>query len=379
MSYGNSSDLSDHRLKLFLFLDLALESYTRQLTERVMHLDLGYEHYSTEIGLLLKNLSLSYQWEELTYLSDDWEKIVINAGADLSEDQARRVKSVIDRAKLALTEVNEVIDSSLQQKAELMGDAFNAEEWAVKLFSEEVLRGTLFFSLSMVLKKMDPHVRAAANLGDWLTISAGNPLGNSGSVEFEPCLADVMHKVYEKPTVLVVDRITGEEEVPENVNAIILTNASDYPDVLAHVSVRARNLKVLLAVMLDEEMHESVKTNVGQHMKVSAANEAISLEISCNSDAETKQVELGASDDYTVTIAEPPMFKQSVMEMSSFSREHSGGKSNNLANLADKLDPSLHVPDSVVLPFRLCEYSIRNNQAPYNRLLKNLDKAKDAG
>ena len=86
MSYGNSSDLSDHKLKLLLFLDLALESYTRQLTERVMHLDLGYENYSKEIGLLLKNLSLSYQWEELAYLSDDWDKIVMSAGADLSED-----------------------------------------------------------------------------------------------------------------------------------------------------------------------------------------------------------------------------------------------------------------------------------------------------
>ena len=50
---------------------------------------------------------------------------------------------------------------------------------------------------------------------------------------------------------LIVDKITGEEEVPSNVQAIILLNASDYPDVLAHVSVRARNLKVLLAVLFD--------------------------------------------------------------------------------------------------------------------------------
>ena len=61
-----------------------------------------------------------------------------------------------------------------------------------------------------------------------------------------------MHKVYQRRTVLLVEKITGEEEVPSNVEAIVVLNANDYPDVLAHVSVRARNLKVLLTVLFDE-------------------------------------------------------------------------------------------------------------------------------
>ena len=65
-------------------------------------------------------------------------------------------------------------------------------------------------------------------------------------------LADVMHKVYDRRTVLLVEKITGEEEVPTNVQAIVVLNPSDYPDVLAHVSVRARNLKVLLTVLFSE-------------------------------------------------------------------------------------------------------------------------------
>ena len=62
-----------------------------------------------------------------------------------------------------------------------------------------------------------------------------------------------MHKGYDKRTVLLVDKITGEEEVPTNVQAIVVLNAPDYPDVLAHVSVRARNLKVLLTVLFDQK------------------------------------------------------------------------------------------------------------------------------
>ena len=62
----------------------------------------------------------------------------------------------------------------------------------------------------------------------------------------------MMHNVYDRRTILLVDKITGEEEVPANVQAIIALNSSDYPDVLAHVSVRARNLKVMLVVLFND-------------------------------------------------------------------------------------------------------------------------------
>jgi len=59
----------------------------------------------------------------------------------------------------------------IQSKAETLGKAFGLEEFAYKIFSEELVRGTLFFSISMILKKIDPHIRKCANLGDWLIIS----------------------------------------------------------------------------------------------------------------------------------------------------------------------------------------------------------------
>ena len=40
-----------------------------------------------------------------------------------------------------------------------MGKEFHLSEEAYKIFSEEILRGTLFFSLSMILKKIDPKIR----------------------------------------------------------------------------------------------------------------------------------------------------------------------------------------------------------------------------
>jgi hypothetical protein len=43
-------------------------------------------------------------------------------------------------------------------------------------------------------------------------------------------------------------------------------NSSDYPDVLAHVSVRARNLKVLLVVLFDENQCNELRGMIGKHL-----------------------------------------------------------------------------------------------------------------
>ena len=121
----------------------------------------------------------------------------------------------------------------------------------------------------MILRKIDPTVRKCANLGDWLIISQGREHGSRGHIENVPKLADVMLKEYERRSILFVDKITGEEEVPANVQAMILLNSSDYPDVLAHVSVRARNLKVLFAVFMNEDSYGDFKKLAGKHFMMS--------------------------------------------------------------------------------------------------------------
>ena len=55
-------------------------------------------------------------------------------------------------------------------------------------------------------------------------------------------LLTVQDQSYDKPTVLVVKGVKGEEEIPDGVVAVL---TPDMPDVLSHVSVRARNSKVI--------------------------------------------------------------------------------------------------------------------------------------
>jgi hypothetical protein len=64
----------------------------------------------------------------------------------------------------------------------MLGKEFKLSEHAYKIFSEEILRGTLFFSLSMILRKIDPKVREIAHLGNWLIISKGRSHGSRGYI-----------------------------------------------------------------------------------------------------------------------------------------------------------------------------------------------------
>lgn len=53
-------------------------------------------------------------------------------------------------------------------------------------------------------------------------------------------LITVQTKVYGKPTVIIANKVSGEEEIPSGAVAVLTT---DMPDVLSHVAIRARNNK----------------------------------------------------------------------------------------------------------------------------------------
>ena len=68
-------------------------------------------------------------------------------------------------------------------------------------------------------------------------------------------------QVYSEPTVLLAKRVTGEEEVPEGAVAVLTPDA---PDVLSHVSVRARNMRVLFAICHDSGPLKEIEQLAGK-------------------------------------------------------------------------------------------------------------------
>ena len=149
-----------------------------------------------------------------------------------------------DRAARWVQEFTDDLYQRLQPKAEFLGAAFEAEQWTVPLFSEEVIRGGPAFALSLLLRHLDPILRQAAGLGGWQVIS---PAPASGRVRVVDRLIAVQGERFPEATVLVADAVGGNEEIPEGVTAVI---TSDTPDLVSHVAVRARNAACALRHLL---------------------------------------------------------------------------------------------------------------------------------
>lgn len=84
-----------------------------------------------------------------------------------------------------------------------------------------------------------------------------SPASVVGRVVSVAGLHEVQEVTYKEPTILVAGRVSGEEEIPEGVVGVLTPDA---PDVLSHISVRARNMKVLFATCHESwQLEEIVK------------------------------------------------------------------------------------------------------------------------
>lgn len=86
-------------------------------------------------------------------------------------------------------------------------------------------------------------------LAGWNSWQVISPVEVSGYVTVVDELLSVQNKSYGRPTILVARSVKGEEEIPDGTVAVL---TPDMPDVLSHVSVRARNSKVIVLMPIYE-------------------------------------------------------------------------------------------------------------------------------
>ena len=255
-------------------------------------------------------------------------------------------KSVVDRIARALSGWIDRFYQLLQPKAEYLGQGFQAEPWTITLFSEEVVRGSsLGFVLSILLRHLDPLLRQAAHIGNWQIISRGR---GAGQVEVVDALRSVQGKRFDSPTVVVADKVTGDEEIPEGVTAVI---APDVVDIVSHVAVRARNANVLFASCHDAELLQRLKSLRGRHLQleVSPAGDVIAAETAAEAPAAKPQ-----SRVRPLAVAARAFTKYAV-PLAGFDEQLVGGKSCHQAQLRGRLPDWIRLPASAALPFGVFE------------------------
>ncbi|KAG0553488.1 hypothetical protein KC19_12G015100 [Ceratodon purpureus] len=341
------------RLRDIIFLDLALDSTVRTAVERGLEAlnSSGPLDLALIISMVVENLALSSNNnEELVYCLKDWYHVT-DTIKNKSHKWALRTKAVLDRTRLALQDKAEYYQKVLQPTAEYLGSLLGVEEWAVNIFTEEMIRSGSAASLSLLLNRLDPVIRKEANMGSWQVIS---PVDVKGFIEVVDELEHVQDKVYDRPTILVSGRVKGEEEIPDGAVAVL---TPDMPDVLSHVSVRARNGKICFATCFDPNVLADLRKN---------DKKAVSIQITPNADLSYSGI--GAAEVASATAADdehspPPKIilkkKKFVgkyaISADEFTSDLVGAKSRNIANLRGKLPSWIRLPTSVALPFGVFE------------------------
>jgi alpha-glucan,water dikinase len=341
------------RLRDIIFLDLALDSTVRTAVERGLETlsNSGPLDLALVISMVVENLALSSNNnEELVYCLKDWNH-VIESIKKKGHNWALRTKAVLDRTRLALQDKAEYYQKTLQPTAEYLGALLGVEEWAVNIFTEEMIRSGSAASLSLLLNRLDPVIRKEAHMGSWQVIS---PVDVKGFIEVVDELEHVQDKVYDRPTILVSGRVKGEEEIPDGAVAVL---TPDMPDVLSHVSVRARNGKICFATCFDPDVLADLRKK---------DKKAVSIQITPNADLSYSDI--GAAEVASAVAtdndqAPPPKIilkkKKFVgkyaISADEFTPDLVGAKSRNIANLRGKLPSWIRLPTSVALPFGVFE------------------------
>ena len=341
-----------HAAREMLYLDLALEQLLRGALEQAHHDDADIAGLTDLVWLVLRNLSLNAETAEFQLCARHLRALL--ESTDESREWALQAKSVTDRAGRALGHWSQGLFSRLQSTAEFMGEAFDADAWTIPLFSEEVIRGSAGFMLSLLLRRLEPLLRQRAGLGGWQVIS---PAHTAGRVQVVASLHAVQGDTFTTPTVLITEAVAGDEEIPAGVTAVITT---DSPDLVSHVAVRARNTRVLLATCYDDSYFDQLKALKGKQL---------ALDVSAAGDVEYQQADSAATTTATenaILTLRRRSFSSWAVSSDQFDEAIVGGKSNNLQALRGRLPDWIGFPRSIALPFGVFEQTLGS---PENREL----------
>ncbi|KAJ4701488.1 Alpha-glucan water dikinase [Melia azedarach] len=344
------------RAKDLLFLDLALASAIRTRMEMGLK-DLNYTHppeIMFFISLVLESLCLSMvNNEDLIYCTKDWYSVSGSYNARDSQ-WALQAKAILDRLQLVLADRSQSYQKKFQPSVKYLGYLLGVEKNAIDNFTEELVRAGSATVLSMLINRFEPTLRKFANLGCWQIIS---PVEVCGFITSMNELISSWNKVYRKPTVIIANRITGEEEIPDGVVAVLTPAA---PDVLSHVSIRARNNKVCFATCYDQNILRNLKSKEGKAVSIRLKSTDLII-----SDISSSNLPLNSF--VPQSIPRGLTFKRKIfrgkyaVSVQDFTPDMVGAKSSNIKFLTGRAPSWIKIPTSVAIPFGAFEIVLTEN------------------
>jgi len=346
-----------------LMLDVAMEDQLRSLAERTDLSALPPDNQLNNLCSLIEDLMLSRHDPSLQLGYELLQRLVKPEGDNggqqrWSPEWCKMVHAACDRLALTCAASADRIAEALQSCADALQDAgskpgalFTPDSKATATFGEEKARCLSERIIAQMMKHTMLVLRRGAGLGPWEVVSQGrgHAVGTVTAMASLPVELDNG----KAPVVAVVENMTGWEDIPAGIAAILLP-AGQAVDTLSHVAIRARNQQVLLASCDEEALLTQLKAEAGKCFRVEVSASGVNWTPAAKSAGPVASV---AAPQLKVT--PPPQPTASVLPLTDFVKNGKclGGKSLHLAELQPK-DGAYSIPESVTIPFRMFEKAL---------------------
>ncbi|EAK88766.1 R1 like alpha-glucan water dikinase [Cryptosporidium parvum Iowa II] len=258
-----------HAIKEIMYLDLGLENLQCMFIQTICTINNNYDN----IIHLIDEMN-SFIWilfghdpcnKELEAIIFDWKEFkILNKS---TENYILILKSLVDRLQLFIGSMMDNIFSIWNPKVTFFGRSIglSKDDPIIKNFMDEILRSTLYSTISLQIKRVNKYLLNKTDpneLSDWQFISYHPSWRDdqifTGIFKKLNKITELAEDPYKK--IISCSNISGEEDIPMNVIGIILTNPENSPDLLSHLSVRARNMNVLLVVCQNPQISEFINS-----------------------------------------------------------------------------------------------------------------------
>jgi alpha-glucan,water dikinase len=339
-----------------LLLDIALDAYFRLCVERTDKSALSDDDVISLIGLVLDNATVVGDNEELMAATAQWHRVASHGDRWGNKEWGKMALAAADFTALCLEGFADDIVRLVQPLADRFGAACDIDQAYIMNFGEEVVRSQPLFILSPLLQRLGPSLRAAADVGAWQVVSQGSGVA-AGKLISMPDLSSIQGKPPAEPVAILVEKLTGNEDIPENVVAVITGSATD---VLSHVAIRARAQNVLLASCFDPNILEALRSELeGKAVEVGVTPTgdvaAIVSTAAGGKASSSSSASKSSGSSSKLTLDKPSAVGKKttpwVLTETEFVSGAVGGKGLNLSALRGKLPATVGMPSSIAFPF----------------------------
>ena len=184
-------------------------------------------------------------------------------------EQVLRLKATLERARRLADDHRDTILRLFPQCAARLGQALGVAEPAIKVYAESEIRSHVVFQLAKMLALSLKVLRELAGLSPWEVIVPGCATG-----VFVVCTGLEQLPNSAEPTIVLIDRLQGDEEIPRNVIGVVVPHETPY---LSHFAVRAREQGVVFVSCDVADPVSAIRSLAGRHVVLKASPEKVTV------------------------------------------------------------------------------------------------------